>query len=81
MAKATGKAGNKSTKKLRGTAKQHIKYGGEYFAAGEEFDVDEKDVEELKQYADIKIEETPANDQESDEANSQEEGKGEEEGE
>lgn len=36
-------------------ARRFIKYGGEYIEDGEKFQVKESDIEELKQYADIKI--------------------------
>lgn len=43
----------KKIKQYKGTAKQYIKYGGKYLAVGDKFDIEEKDVEELKQYADV----------------------------
>lgn len=39
------------TKQYKGTAKRHIKYDGKYIVIGEKFDIAEKDVEELRQYA------------------------------
>lgn len=45
----------KKIKKYKGTAKQHIKYGGRYIIPREKFDIEEKDVEELGQYADIEV--------------------------
>ena len=36
-----------AAKKIKATAKIQIKYAGEYIKAGEEFEVLEKDVEEL----------------------------------
>lgn len=52
-------------KQYKGIAKQYIKYGGKYLAVGDEFDIAEKDIEELEKYADIKeieVEVTPEND-------------------
>lgn len=40
-------------KQYKGIAKRHIKYDGKYIVIGEKFDIAEKDVEELKQYADV----------------------------
>lgn len=40
-------------KKFTGKANKFIKYNGKYIKAGEEFEVAEKDVEELKQHAQI----------------------------
>lgn len=42
-----------NVKQYKGIAKQCIKYAGEFIKAGCEFNVAEKDVEELKQYAEI----------------------------
>lgn len=42
-----------AAKKIKATAKIQIKYAGEYIKAGEEFEVLEKDVEELSKYAEI----------------------------
>lgn len=63
------KVQNKNTevekaKQYKGVAKQSIKYGGRYLNYGDNFDIEEKDVEELKQYADIEkieVEITPNN--------------------
>lgn len=57
----------KKIKQYKATAKQYIKYGGKYLAVGDEFDVEEKDVKELSQYADIEkieVEATPKDDNE-----------------
>lgn len=48
-----GKKETPKTKQYKGTAKQYIKYSGKYLVVGEKFDVAEKDVKELEQYADI----------------------------
>lgn len=59
----------KKVKQYKGTAKQCIKYAGEYLNIGDKFDIKEKDIEELKQYADIEaieIEVLPESDSEKD---------------
>lgn len=56
-------------KQYKGTTKQFIKYGGQFLNVGDKFDIDEKDVEELRQYAEIEeieIEVTRENDGEKD---------------
>lgn len=45
----------KKIKQYKGTAKQFIKYAGQFIKVGEKFDIEEKDVEELGQYADIEV--------------------------
>lgn len=42
-------------KTFKAIAKDFIKYGGEHLKPGDEFQVKESDVEELKAYADIEI--------------------------
>ncbi len=47
---------NKETiegKQYKGTARQCIKYSGQFLNIGDKFYIAEKDVEELKRYADI----------------------------
>ena len=45
----------KKIKQYKGTAKQFIKYAGRFLNVGDKFDVAEKDVEELGQYAYIEV--------------------------
>lgn len=55
----------KNVTQYKGIAKKFIKYDGKFLNVGEKFDIEEKDIEELKQYADIeeiKVEITPNND-------------------
>lgn len=42
-------------KTYKAIAKQFIKYGGNHLAPGQEFEVKESAIEELKQFADITI--------------------------
>ncbi|MGN2339433.1 hypothetical protein ACTFIN_15120 [Clostridium cagae] len=59
MAKRNENTETVEEKQYKGTAKQCIKYAGQFLNIGDKFDIAEKDVEELKQYADIEeIEET-----------------------
>jgi len=64
MAKAAPKTENtkevNKIKKYNGTAKQFIKYAGQFIKVGEKFDIEEKDIEELGQYADIEETEVEA---------------------
>lgn len=60
----------KNVTQYKGIAKKFIKYDGKFLNAGEKFDIEEKDVEELKQYADIeeiKVGIAPNNDEDKDE--------------
>lgn len=66
-------------KEFKAVARQQIKYGGEYIQKGQEFKVNEKDVEELKQYADI--EESEATSSKDNTDNKEDGGTGEKEGE
>ncbi|WP_252224298.1 MULTISPECIES: hypothetical protein [unclassified Clostridium] len=53
MAKRNENTETVEEKQYKGTAKQCIKYAGQFLNIGDKFDIAEKDVEELKQYADI----------------------------
>ncbi len=57
-------------KRFNATAKQFIKYNGEYLGTGDKFQVKESDVKELSKYADIDIpeERLPLDGQEGEEA-------------
>lgn len=48
-------------KSYKAVAKQFIKYGGNHLRPGQQFEVKESAVEELKQFADITISEEKAN--------------------
>nr|DAU22311.1 MAG TPA: hypothetical protein [Caudoviricetes sp.] len=48
-------------KSYKAVAKQFIKYGGNHLVPGQEFEVRESSVEELKQFADITISEEKDN--------------------